>query len=280
MRTQKDGILLELTREEAWEEFYSLSYTPVRRIGPVTTKYKVSICTTCMDRAADIKKTYMENLQNNERYSNVEFVLLNYGSKDDLDAWAYQNLGDYIQRGILNYYRTDEPRFYSMTHSRNIAFKLASGDIVNNVDADHFTNPGFAGWINALANQFNDKKTVFVKSAQTNRGRLGLFKSEFVELGGYDEGIAGYGYDDTDLLMRAHHSGLRVVKFGGQYMRLTQDHERHPGNNYQVKDWKYTQRRNALISLLNVYCKRFKANEGHHWGRATLIKNLCAEVRV
>ena len=63
-------------------------------------------------------------------------------------------------------------------------------------------------------------------------------------------------------------------------MRITEDHRRHPTGNYKIKDWRYTQRRNSLISLLNLYHQRYTANENHHWGKAHLIKNFSEEIDV
>lgn len=274
-----DRGLMELVREEAWLKYQIPKYTEPIGKQDVKKQYKVSICTNCMGRTEDLKKTYIQNIEDNADYKNTEFVLLNYGSKDDMDIWVFKNLLDYIKAGVLNYYRTNDPEFYSMTHSRNISFKVAKGDVVNNVDADHFTNPGFATRINELANMF-PKKAVFIKSRQKNRGRIGMFKKEFVELGGYDESILGYGFDDHDLLMRAYHSGARIVKFGGEFYRITPGHQRHQQGNYQIRDWRYTQRRNSMLSLLNLYSKRYTANEGHHWGKAHLIHNFSTEMDV
>ena len=274
-----DRGLMELVKEEAWEKYQVPQYVDPRNVGAVRTQHKISICTNCMGRTEDLKQTYEQNIKDNLDYPNVEFVLLNYGSRDDMDIWVFKNLMDYIRAGVLNYYRTEEPVYYSMTHSRNIAFKMAEGNIINNVDADHFTNPGFATYINALANEYPEK-AVFVKSKQKNRGRIGIYKKDFMNLGGYDENLEGYGHDDHDLLMRAYHQGFNLVKFGGEYMRITEDHQRHPIVNYQVKDWRYTQRRNSLISLLNLYEKRFVANENHPWGRAHLVKNFSTELDV
>jgi hypothetical protein len=166
-----------------------------------------------------------------------------------------------------------------MTHSRNVAFKVATGDIVNSVDADHFVKPGFAAYINLLANQ-GVGKPVFLKSKQKNRGRLGFFKKHFMWLGGYDEEIEGYGFDDVDLLHRALLSGFTCLFFGGQFFSHTEDHRRHPTENYPHRDWKYQQRKNTLISLLNMKYGKLQANKDKHWGKASLIKNFkeCIEI--
>jgi len=240
-----------------------------------------------MNRADDLKQTYLQNIEDNRRYPGVDFVLLNYNSsKDDLDEWAKENLKEHISSGLVNYYHTTEPKHYSMTHSRNVAFKLGQGHIVTNVDADHLTRlkneypeTCFAEYLNFLGNQ-RHKKSVFLKSKQKNRGRLGFFKKEFLWLGGYDEELEGYGHDDCDLLDRALLAGFTAFFFGGKYFSHTDDHRRHPTDNYKNKDWRYTQRKNTLISILNLKYHKIQANEGKHWGKARLVKNWEKELEV
>lgn len=279
MSLLRDKILKSLLHPNI-EKFLEPIYLEAIPLSNPLIIHSISICTTCMGRANDIKQTFLLNISDNLSYStnpekNLEFLLLDYNSKDDLEKWAKKNLKKLISKGLVTYYKTTEPQFYSMTHSRNIAFKLAKGYIVNNVDADHFTNFGFCSQINALANQFQDK-TVFVKSRQKNRGRLSFFKDEFISLGGYDEGLEGYGFDDKDLLYRAVKSGFRVVRYGGKFFRHTSDHVRHPVDNYKEKDkdWKFSQRRNTILSILNILSGRVIANEGKEWGKAKLVKNF------
>jgi len=287
-----DGLLMSILRDD-WSDFIPRNFHRGPCKNPVTKNYKVSICTTCMNRTDDLKQTYLQNIEDNKNYPHLEFVLLNYNSsRDDMDEWAKANLTKHIDSGLVNYYHTTEPKYYSMTHSRNVAFKLGTGHIVVNVDADHYTSAEhglpkkynhdkpetcFAEHLNLLANQ-QHKRSVFVKSKQKNRGRLGFFRKEFLWLGGYDEGIEGYGHDDCDLLDRAMLEDFTVFFTGGKYFSHTEDHRRHPTENYKNKDWRYTQRRNTLISILNLKYGKTVANEGKHWGKAKLLKNWTEEV--
>jgi hypothetical protein len=288
-----DTLLMEILRADA-TDFVPRSFNRGPFDGPIKKYYKVSICTTCMNRTSDLKKTYITNIEANLRYPHVDFVLLNYNSLDDMDEWVKENLMGYIEQGVLNYYHTTEPQFYSMTHSRNIAFKLGQGDIVNNVDADHFTSAAhghpvkyqesavetcFAEYINVLANH-QHKKAVFLKSKQKNRGRLGFYKEDFLWLGGYDEGLHGYGFDDCDLLNRSLCAGFTCMFFTGVYFSHTDDHRRHPTGNYKNKDWRYTQRLNTLISILNLKYGKFQANQEREWGKAKLLKNWTEEIEI
>src|SRR5436190_8212548 len=109
-----------------------------------------------------------------------------------------------------------------MAHSRNVAFKLARGEIVCNVDADNWTSAGFATRLNLVANQ-RPARAVFTKSQQRIRGRIAFYKQEWDELlGGYDEDLHDYGFDDMDLMHRALLQGFRLMPFGGEYVTRIQ----------------------------------------------------------
>jgi hypothetical protein len=251
-----------------------------RLVKPVVRDYKVSICTTCMNRLEHLRQTYVQNIEDNLDYQNVEFVLLDYNSQDGLDVWAKENLMKYIEKGVLNYYRTTEPEYYSMAHSRNVAFKLAQGDIVNNVDSDQFTRKGFATFINKIANQ-QDEKVIFAKSRQLLRGRLGFYKRDFIELlGGYDEDLVGYGHDDQDLINRALELDFLLMCWRAPFSGGIKSHRKHSTSNFEEKRWWYTEGRNRLLSYANLIIGRFKANKGRQWGGARLTKNFKEEIEI
>jgi hypothetical protein len=264
--------LENLITDEVWYKYFSNKYLELEELPEPRTYFRVSICTTSMNRLHDLKQTLIQNIKDNLDYPNLEFVLLNYNSTDDIDTWVLRECNKYIESGLLKYYKTEDPKFYSMAHSRNVAFRLATGDIVNSIDADHFTNKGFASYINTLANT-TCSNTIFVKSRQRNRGRISMFKSDFLRLGGYDEEIKDYGFEDEDLLARARSLDFKIVRYGGEFCKVVPDHKIHPVNNYENKDWRYTQDRNAMLSIYNLFMGRFVANQGKEWGKALVTKN-------
>jgi len=257
-------------------------WDPTKEPLPENPNYrlKISMCITCMDRLGDLQQTLPKNIKENSDYPNVEFVLLDYNSKDNLGDWIKNNMMQYIESGILNYYRTEEPKFYSMTHSRNVAFKLARGDIVNSVDADNFTNPGFATYLNKMA-QIAPNKAVFAKGRRLLHGRIGFYKSEFIELlGGYDEDIHDYGHDDKDLWWRAMLQGWKLMWFGGQFVSRIKTPRGLKTVNMKDKNWKKTETENKEISAKRLSKNIFIANQGKHWGKATVIKNFKEEISI
>jgi hypothetical protein len=198
-----------------------------------------------------------------------------------------ENMMKYIENGVVAYYRTTEPKYFSMAHSRNIAFKVATGDIVNNLDADNFTRnsnkekpvESWAYYLNRIANE-SPEKIIFAKGKRSMHGRIGFYRNEFIDLlGGYDESLLGYGHDDHDLVCRAWSLGFTMYWWGGQYCYRIQTSRREKNSNME-RPWKVTEEENKKKSAENLAAGKYKANENIHWGKATLIKNFKEEVIV
>ncbi|HUT93886.1 MAG TPA: galactosyltransferase-related protein [Thermoguttaceae bacterium] len=247
--------------------------------APVTRQYRVSLCTTCMGRLHDLRQTLPKNIEDNRDYPNVEFVVLDYNSGDGLEEWMRKQMMEHIESGLLAYYRTTEPRYYSMSHSRNVAFLVAGGDVVNNVDADNWTNPGFAAYVNRLANQC-PREAIFAKGKRLLHGRIGFFKDEWIALGGYDERLCGYGHDDKDLLYRAWLSGFTLMWYGGAYVGRMKTPRAMIGARMKNTNWKETEKNNAAISERNLRRERYRANDGSRWGAARVVKDFGRELEV
>ena len=254
----------------------------------VTEFHKISFCTTCMDRAYNLKETLPKNIKINKDYPNLEFVILDYNSKDDLEKWMKKKMMGHIESGRVVYYKTTEPVYFNMSHSRNIAFKVATGHIVNNLDADNYTiknidkefKPGEMNWAFCLNKMANDcpKKVIFAKGKRSMHGRIGFYRKEFIEeLGGYDEGLLGYGHDDHDLVQRAWALGYIMYWWGGRYCSRIRTSTAEKNQNYR-RHWRQTEKENQKLSAKNLAAGKFKSNEGVHWGKATLVKNFTEEI--
>jgi hypothetical protein len=237
-----------------------------------------------MNRLEDLKITLPFNISANEDYANLEFVLLDYSSSDGLDAWIKRRMMRHIESGRLIYYRLEGRKYYDMCPARNIVFKLATGDIVNNLDADNFTSNGtpvtmsWATWLNRTANN-SPYRTVFIKSMQLSiiHGRIGFHKKAFIELlGGYDEDLVGYGHDDQNIVERALALGFQLCKWGGSYFYRIQTREKK--NDNLLRPWEETRAENKKLTIEKLARNEFKANEGREWGKATVVRNFKEEI--
>lgn len=232
-----------------------------------------------MNRLHDLRQTLPANIDSNADYANLTFVLLDYNSQDGLEAWVKASLLPHIASGRLVYYRTDEPAHYEMAHSRNVAFGLASADIVTNVDADNWARAGFAAELNRAANEF-PARAVFVKSWQRMNGRVAFFKDEWRGLGGYDEAFEGYGYDDADLVCRALASGFTLARVRGNFYGRLRTGSADKVVNMRAKCWRQTQEANKRRSMANVRNGVWQANAGRTWGVATVVRNFSETIHV
>lgn len=177
----------------------------------MNTKYKISFCTVSMNRLHHLKKTLPKNIFDNLDYNNVEYVVLDYNSHDNLSEWICTEERKYLDMGILKYYKTTDPVVFNRSHSRNMCFRLATGDILCNIDADNFTGKGFAEYVN---DKFQKEDDIFLTGNSSHRdtiGRVCIKKDDFMQVNGYNECIQDYGFEDNELYKRLIVFGKRQV---------------------------------------------------------------------
>ncbi|MBC9929258.1 glycosyltransferase family A protein [Chitinophaga qingshengii] len=160
-----------------------------------------------MNRTEHVKITLPLNLHENEKFPNVEFLLLDYSSSDGLEEWVRDNLNEYIVSGRLTYYHYSGATSFNGAHSRNMLFQLAKNDIICNVDADNIVYTEFTEYV---LRQYQTNPDVIIIADFTNQkyqmhdimGRFCCLKRDFLLVSGYDESIVGYGFEDQDLYRR------------------------------------------------------------------------------
>jgi hypothetical protein len=177
-----------------------------------------------MNRLHHLKETLLKNIEDNISYGKLEFILLDYNSSDGLEEWVKSKLAKYIDNGILKYHRTSEPKSFHRSHSRNVAMKLGSGDIVCNLDADNFLGNDFAHFINY---HFSFNNNIFLCSGNSDGsyGKVCLKKDDFISIRGYDEKMSGWGYEDDDLYDRIEDLGKTKIQFKNKSFTEFINHE-------------------------------------------------------
>ncbi len=175
----------------------------------------ISFCTACMDRLHHLQQTLPQNLADNQDYDRLEFVVLDYNSSDGLEDWVGEHLTEALQSGRLKVFRTPEPKAFHHSHARNLAFRQAAGEILCNVDADNFTGPGFARYVDqrfaTLERAFLAVDRELQDRFPASFGRICVRRRHFLESAGYDEAMAGYGWEDIDFCARLTRLGLEFL---------------------------------------------------------------------
>lgn len=181
----------------------------LRMNGSYTKKQSVSFCTPVKNRLEHLQQTVLANLEDNKHYPNLEIVILNYAcSNPETERWVKKHLARFIESGRVNYYFYPDTKTFDYSHAKNLAHRLATGEIICNVDADNFTGPGFAEFCSA---QLADKHS-FLSGPRDGRGlggRIALRREHFYQTGGYDERIVDWGGCDYELTLRLGRLALK-----------------------------------------------------------------------
>jgi hypothetical protein len=241
---------------------------------------RISYCTTCMGRLAQIKKTLPRNLYVTGAYPGVEFILVDYSSPDGLEEWVAMNFRSEIKTGRLVHFKVPEKTRFFVAHAKNIAHHLARGSVVCNVDADNFVDWEFTGFLDAL---FSKRERVFLRSqgGLAAFGRIAMLKCDFLTLGGYDEEMSqGWGYEDNDLIARMKLYGLKEIKLTpGAYMPRTIHHsDSERVRFYPEKNKMASRGSHRRISLDRLGRGEYQVNKGKLWGRAEGIRNFTEQL--
>lgn len=249
---------------------------------------KLTLCTPCMNRSHHLKRTLAPNLENLIPFGSVvEWVIVNYNSRDGMD----ELLKDYVSltvSGNLTYYRTTDFPYFHHSHAKNLSHILASGDYVMSLDADNFID---IDGISKILLRFYQSPDALIQGLG---GLIGLRKSHFLSIGGYDEDFHGWGHEDNDLVMRAKQLGLTYFQSDWLSRRIEHSDEERVENldpafleEFEAKDPTGIRiemnERNGLISMAKCedgkVCAdgKVRANENRIIGRASVTKNFSEE---
>lgn len=182
--------------------------------------YSISFCVVCMNRLHQLKQTLLQNIIDNKDYPQLEFIVLDYNSKDGMEDWIKENFSEYIDNGRLIYYKTTDPNSWSPSHSKNLAFKLATGDIVCSIWADYYTGSGFADYVNQNYQRDNNIVLTPIDFYKTKKnynppgdvlGKVCVNRSDFLKIEGFDERMNRHGFEDYDFINRLEMIGVKRV---------------------------------------------------------------------
>jgi hypothetical protein len=238
-------------------------------------KVKISFCTTCKGRLFQLERTLPENLLRTAGFDDVEFVILNYNSPDNLHLWIQAHMIKHIRSGRIRYALNPEPAQFHSSKAKNQAHRIATGDILVNLDSDNF-----------IGESYKLIKETFVKSKEIclqmyggrcrdgTFGRIAMHKDYFYALGGYDESFLPMGGQDVDLIHRAKAFGLSHVlvkdnRIGSAIRNSLDLNMQYTG--FSGKDYSHHNNVNLTKMRQNLAAKIIVANQGKRWGEISRL---------
>lgn len=243
----------------------------------------ISFCTTCMGRLHHLKETLPANISSNSDYPRHDFILLDYNSSDGMGEWVKTELGTLLDSGKVKYFRVkDNYPYFHVSHAKNIVHKLATGDIVCNVDADNFTGKGFASY---LAECFLENSNRVIHGSWELRagshGRIAVKRKNFSLVGGYDERMQGWGYEDLDLIKRLNYFGLDDLLISNINFLDLIEHSREEREKLRPPEHRnieVTTKQNIALAMQSMENGYFIANRGVPWGQACVTMNFQTKI--
>ena len=244
---------------------------------------RFSLCTNCMGRRAQLEQTLPRNLEVLRQFPNFELVIVDYNSPDGFGDWVQKNFQAEMKSGLLSFFRSTEPAAYVMTHAKNVCHLLAAGEIVTNLDGDNFITPAYVRFVE---NSFlsGNENTYIAFNGIGIGSRITIYKSIFLKIGGYDEGLGiGWGPDDFDITLRLFQLGLgRISNVNVQLFGSALEHADEQRNELtpQKLSKRETHTRNLALVVENARARRYIANEGKRWGEITVTGSDGSAVKI
>lgn len=210
---------------------------------------RIIFVTTCKGRAFHLKKTLPKNLEDNP---NSTFLVLDYGSKDDLLPF----LNSIKNPNLVVYsYKTDES--FHTAHAKNIAARcgiLEGADILVTLDADNFAGPNFE---KVIQDSMKESRTYMHPDYERIQampwgpdserplrgfaGRLVVRAQDFIKMGGYNEIYDTWRGEDIDFNARMGRMNYRAIFIDNAFLKTI------PHNaDIRFKEWPHARQFEAL----------------------------------
>jgi len=223
--------------------------------------------TVVMNRLHHLEQTLPENIAANNQ-DTTRFLVLDYNSTDGLQEYILKTFPKELKHGKLEYHRYAHAKYFSHSHSRNLAASLTNAPYICNLDADNFTGPQFDEF---LQEKFSQHPRAVI-SALSNSfqvygafGRMATRREHFNEVGGYDEAFDGYGFEDYDLVSRLEQHGLEKVLIDEEAHLRTVSHD---NNDRVAREWTHDQLatlyRQQVSDNMQVLLYLFKDHSMHY----------------
>lgn len=205
---------------------------------------KISYCITCKGRLSHLQQTLPANVAAFAGEPDVEFVVLDYDCPERTAEWVRTQFPAEVESGRIRLARHEPAPRFRVEHAKNMAARLATGEVVCCVDADNFLADGLTAWLRRV---FTADPNAFVMSrpvtflaslAQKLRARMSgtplpiremtgliaMSRANFLQIGGYNEAFVG-GFEDIDLGVGASRLGLTAMMWPPELWSRVITHE-------------------------------------------------------
>lgn len=227
---------------------------------------RISYCTACKGRVSHLKECLPESTRQNPELD-IEFVLVDYDCPEGTAHWARQELGEHLDSGRLRLMQIFDQPLFHMARSKNTSHRRAKGEILINLDADNVATEVFTRHVRQRFEKGVDVLHFFDRgNFGGGCGRLAIRAAVYNAVGGYDEQMHDWGFDDLDLWKRCEAMGY-VVECGKLHLvefirHNDQQRTQYTGTTDKMSSLSHARR----IHHNNMRQGNYVANAGRSWG--------------
>jgi glycosyltransferase involved in cell wall biosynthesis len=184
----------------------------------------VSFVITCKGRLHHLQQT----LPQLAALENTEIIVVDYGCPQGTADWVSKHYPQ-VRVGRVN----DDPGF-SLARARNIGAYAASSSWLCFVDADVVIDKQLLDW----ARDTLQPGAFYGPQPRMPNAMGSCFcsKSAFLEVGGYDEAIRGWGGEDVDFYRRLTQAGYREEGYPAALVSAIRHEDEERTQFYEIKD--------------------------------------------
>jgi hypothetical protein len=225
----------------------------------------LTFITTCVNEYDTLKETYYKNVKTYTINNNVEFILINFcdNETDNVTEYLTTNLYNEIKTGKLKYYKRNMPlNEFNIASLKNIAFTLANGKYLYNLDCDNYLdgnefinleksiglygddvvlhqNDGPSQILHSMWKDFNLCDLIWNETT----GRICFNKKTFIDIGGYNENEKFNNIDSNiNLLLRLINSNVKYIHINLSFKNSYADSKINKNYNF-----------NKELAVKNIY---------------------------
>jgi hypothetical protein len=109
--------------------------------------------------------------------------------------------------------RVENEKYWIQTQAYNLAAEFASGEILMKCDVDYRLDSKIESVLNIIPGEFCRGNWLAAKTENEKsiNGFCLLYKSDFNSVGGYNEDLITYGFDDGDFYKRLRDNGYKEI---------------------------------------------------------------------
>lgn len=213
----------------------------------------LAFCTAIMNRLPQFAQVFEANLETMRQHPDCEWVILDYGSSDELAEFLLSRpLPDNVRP-----FRAEAPRWHASI-AKNLAIDCSEASHVMTLDADNRI-----GSAPALVARMRPDEIIHHWSGRYLDGTFGrilLSRTTFYDrLGGYDESFLPMAHQDSDLLQRSRALGIVVRHIPCDANSAVGNTKADSVANCQGVSWREMKRSNAIRSRYHIASGQLRA---------------------